>query len=56
MSYRHGSYRKMSRSVLKARASGTESLNRAEKNRVLHWSGLPVMVKPKTWGRPKARP
>lgn len=57
MSYRHSSYRKMSKAVAKANeatAVGEKpALTRAEMNRVLHWSNRPALPKPADWGKPK---
>lgn len=57
MSYRHSSYRKMSKAVAKAneaRAKGEPlGLSDAEMNRVLHWSNRPALPKPLAWGKPK---
>ncbi|MFF3363556.1 hypothetical protein [Streptomyces misionensis] len=57
MSYRHSSYRKLSRVVAKANnatAVGERpDLSRAEMNRVLHWSNQPALPKPPGWGEPK---
>jgi hypothetical protein len=55
MSYRHSSYRKMSRAVLKAaeRPDESPSLTQAEMDRVLHWSNLAALPKPSGWGKPK---
>jgi len=59
VSYRHSSYRKMSRAVAKAVNAATvgerQDLARAEMNRVLHWSNQPPLPKPPGWGKPKAR-
>jgi hypothetical protein len=57
VSYRHSSYRKMSRAVAKANnatAVGERpDLTRAEMNRVLHWSNQAPLPKPFWWGKPK---
>lgn len=58
MSYRHSSYRKMSRVALKAFGLSSDEiadLPRSEMDRVLHWSGQPPMPKPEGWGRPRRR-
>lgn len=58
MSYRHSSYRKMSRVVRKAlemTSEGISNLPRNEMDRVLHWSNQPPLPKPDGWGKPKAR-
>lgn len=56
MSYRHSSYRKMSRAVAKANwatAMGERSkLTRSEMDRVLRWSNQPSLPKPEGWGKP----
>lgn len=57
MSYRHSSYRKMSRTIRKTlqTASGESAqLPRHEMDRVLHWSQQPPLPKGPRWGRPKA--
>lgn len=57
MSYRHSSYRKMSKAVAKANeatAVGEKpDLARHEMCRVLHWSNRPALPKPAGWGKPK---
>lgn len=53
MSYRHSSYRKMSRAVRKANCG--EELARHEMDRVLHWSKCSPLPKPFGWGKPKGR-
>lgn len=56
MSYRHSSYRKVSRIVRKTinTASGESAqLPRFEMNRILHWSQCPTLPKPAGWGKPK---
>ncbi|MFF5471078.1 hypothetical protein [Streptomyces achromogenes] len=59
MSYRHSSYRKMSRAIAKANTATAvgerPDLTRAEMNRVLHWSTQPALPKPEGWGKPKMR-
>lgn len=56
MSYRHSSYRKMSRAVLKAaHLDPAPQLTRAEMDRVLHWSNQKPLPKPPGWGKPKVR-
>jgi len=55
VSYRHSSYRKMSRAVLKANDPENGPLTRSEMDRVLHWSNQPPLPKPPGWGKPKAR-
>ncbi|MFF9268587.1 hypothetical protein [Streptomyces rochei] len=53
MSYRHSSYRRLSKAVKKAMTPSQDGpLTRAEMNRVLHWSNRPALPKPATWGRP----
>lgn len=56
MSYRHSSYRKLSKALTRGfkdqTASGQPTFSRTEMDRVAHWSGLPVMPKPPGWGRP----
>jgi hypothetical protein len=54
MSYRHSSYRKLSRAVKKALSDGP-ILTRAEMNRVLHWSNQPPLPRPPGWGVPRRR-
>lgn len=56
MSYRHTSYRKMSRVVAKAMAMNSKEfseLPRHEMDRVLHWSNQPPLPKPFAWGKPR---
>lgn len=56
MSYRHSSYRKMSRVVTKALAMPPEAaarLPRHEMDRVLHWSNQAPLPKPFGWGKPQ---
>lgn len=57
MSYRHRSYRKLSRAVAKASAQtaegGQPDLTRSEMDRVLHWSSQAPMPKPFGWGKPE---
>lgn len=57
MSYRHSSYRKMSKAVKKAsRSDGRPpDLARSEMDRVMHWSDRPALPKPPGWGKPKVR-
>lgn len=59
MSYRHSSYRKMSRAVRKANAARAKGepydLHRNEMDRVLHWSNQPPLPKPPGWGKSKAK-
>jgi hypothetical protein len=58
VSYRHSSYRKMSRSVAKALemdSSEIAGLPRHEMNRVLHWSNQPPLPKPEGWGAPRSK-
>jgi hypothetical protein len=56
VSYRHSSYRKLSRAVAKANEATAKGekpdLARHEMCRVLHWSNQPALPKPATWGRP----
>lgn len=56
MSYRHSSYRKMSRAVKAARVRRdglVPYLTTAQMDRVLHWSNQPPLPKPPGWGKPK---
>ena len=56
MSYRHSSYRKMSKVVKKSleMTSGEiADLPRHEMDRVLHWSNQLALPKPAGWGKPK---
>ncbi|MGW2169178.1 hypothetical protein ACWC1C_01445 [Streptomyces sp. NPDC001705] len=59
MSYRHSSYRKMTKAVARANEATAKGefmdLSRAEMNRVLHWSNRPALAKPVGWGKPRGR-
>lgn len=59
MSYRHNSYRKLSKAIAKANAQtaagGEPDLARFEMNRVMHWSNRPALPKPEGWGKAKGR-
>jgi hypothetical protein len=59
VSYRHSSYRKMSRAVLKANTAMAKGerydLHRNEMDRVLHWSNQPPLPKPPGWGKPRSK-
>jgi hypothetical protein len=52
MSYRHSSYRKLSKTLTKGfRIFEDTTFSRTEMARVAHWSGLPIPPKPDSWGR-----
>jgi hypothetical protein len=54
VSYRHSSYRKLSRIVGKTidvAPAEAPKLPRHEMDRVLHWSNRPALPKPYAWGR-----
>jgi hypothetical protein len=60
VSYRHTSYRKMSKAIARANEARTKGLDaehfglaRHEIDRVLHWSNQPPLPKPFAWGKPK---
>lgn len=53
MSYRHSSYRKLTKAV-NLSFTGTE-LATAEMDRVMHWSNRPPLPKPPGWGKPKSQ-
>jgi hypothetical protein len=59
MSYRHRSYRKMSRAVAKAANAAAvgerPDLARHEMDRVLVWSNQAPLPKPTWWGKPKGQ-
>jgi hypothetical protein len=58
VSYRHTSYRKMSRVVkmaLEMNSDGIANLPRHEMDRVLTWSNQEPLPKPAGWGKPKAK-
>lgn len=58
MSYRHSSFRKMSKVAKKAMeldSNEIADLPRNEVNRVLEWSLLDPLPKPEGWGKPKAK-
>ncbi|MFC8490687.1 hypothetical protein ACFUJU_07755 [Streptomyces sp. NPDC057235] len=56
MSYRHSSYRKVSRIVRKAASVSSDDAAkppRHEMDRILHWWWQPALPKPIAWGKPK---
>jgi len=57
MSYRHSSYRKVSRAIAKANENvalrADPDLTRFDINRVLHWSRQAPLPKPDGWGKQK---
>lgn len=59
MSYRHSSYRKLSKILLSVQGmpavDANQKLTRAEMDRVLVWSNLSPLPKPPGWGKPKSR-
>ena len=59
MSYRHGSYRKLSRALRKAAeapyGASSASLTRSQMDRVLHWSRQAPAAKPAGWGVPRRK-
>lgn len=59
MSYRHSSYRKMSRILLSVQGmpavDANQALKRHEMDRVLVWSNQPPLPKRAGWGKPKSQ-
>lgn len=55
MSYRHSSYRKLSKALVRGfeakTVSGHPVFSRTEMDRVMHWSNRPGLPKLANWGR-----
>jgi hypothetical protein len=59
MSYRHSSYRKLSKILMRVNgmpaADAAQAVSPAEMARVVHWSNLAPHPKPPGWGKPKSQ-